>query len=279
LGGEPIPYLPKSHGFPPGLAAICNRALAVDPRERYKSAVEFQSDLDALITGSMPVQSRLLGEMVSRGFASSRALSRSMIQQSLPGSRGTRTSSSYDLPKLVVSDPATHEFPALQPPSHSSTYTIAATHDDITQVSPELKMALRPRLNFRWPLVAAGVAVFALAGALLSRPLHNSRVPRPPVAKPLQAERPTIPDLPSQSLAGDAMALAPQLPTTTPLSSPTKSAPVPHKVLHPRRWTARGSTGVAMLSGVHAQDFFEVAKIKASKPFAHAIDREDPYAR
>jgi hypothetical protein len=279
LAGEFIPYLPKTHGFPPGLAAICSRALAVDPRDRYKSAIEFQSDLDDLITGSIPVQSRLLGEMVSRGFASSRALSRSMIQQSLPGPRGARASSSYDLPKLVLSAPAPHEFPALQPTSHSSTYTIAATHDDITQVSPEPKMSLPPRRIPRWILGAAAVAVFVLAAALVARSPHGSRVPQPAVAKPLPTERPEIPDPPTPLAAGESVALAPQLPTTTSRSSPPRRAPSPRKVFHPRPWAETDGSGVATPPAPHAYDFFEVARVKASKPLAHAIDHEDPYAR
>jgi serine/threonine-protein kinase len=282
LAGQPIPYLPKSHGFPPGLAAICSRALAVDPRERYQSAPEFQSELDDLITGSMPVQSRLLGEMVAREFASSRALSRSMLQQSLPGSRAARTSSSCDLPKLVVSNPAAHDFPALWARSHSSTYTVAATHNDITQVSPEPKMNLRPRLLPRWLLGAVGVAVFTLAGVLVARSLPGSRAPEPAVAKPLQAEQLSIPALPIKGTAGEAealaLALAP-LPTTRPLSNTAKGAPSLRKALHPRPWPATGSTSVARPPAPYERDYFEVAKVKTAKPRAHAIDSEDPYAR
>jgi hypothetical protein len=78
-----MPLLPRNRGFPPGLAAICSRALAPRPEDRYAHASLFLSDLGELMTGSAPVQSRLLGDLMGRLFGSSRALTRAMIQQRL----------------------------------------------------------------------------------------------------------------------------------------------------------------------------------------------------
>jgi serine/threonine-protein kinase len=52
---EPMPLLPRNRGFPPGLAAICSRALAPQPDDRYADASQFLSDLGELMTGSAPV--------------------------------------------------------------------------------------------------------------------------------------------------------------------------------------------------------------------------------
>jgi eukaryotic-like serine/threonine-protein kinase len=287
LSGEPIPRLPKSQGFPPGLAAICSRALAVDPRDRYPSAVEFQSDLAALLTGSMPVHTRLLGEMVSHGFANSRALSRSMIQQSLPAPRILRSSSSLDLPMAVVPEAALEENGLGPSTRHSSSYSIVIAHDDITQVSPvPATVRLRSRLIPMW-LLTATCAFVVVSGITLAtqrlRPKHVVATGGQPssqmlAAKPLpqRKEISPAPARPAPMAAASASAEAPQ--PVAPRSSPNPT-------VHHRRQLAAHTAieavpkSSASLLVPRGFDFFEVAKIGSKQPLAHGIDREDPYGR
>ena len=278
LSGEPIPLLPKSQGFPPGLAAICSRALAVAPRDRYPSAVEFQSDLAALLTGSMPVHTRLLGEMVSHGFAKSRALSRSMIQQSLPAPRIVRSSSSLDLPMAVVPEAALEENGLGPSTRHSSSYYIVTAHDDITQVSPvPPTVRLRPRLIPIW-LLTATCAFVVVSGITLATQRLRPRHAGTTLAQ-MRATTP-LPHGMETSAAPASIAAAPETPQPVAQTSPARTTVHRHRkqlAESPAAETAPENS--ASFSVPRRPDFFEVAKIGAKQPLAHGIDREDPYAR
>ena len=72
------------HGLPPLADAICARALAHDPRQRYASAAEFYEDLSALaelVGGRLPP--RALGQYVTELFAAEQALLLQRIEAEL----------------------------------------------------------------------------------------------------------------------------------------------------------------------------------------------------
>jgi serine/threonine-protein kinase len=88
------PALPPPLGpspLPPGLLRVCRRALALDPRERYGSAVDFRADLLPLVKRSPEAVARQLGQLVSGAFAEERAameaIARRGIEAELTASR------------------------------------------------------------------------------------------------------------------------------------------------------------------------------------------------
>jgi eukaryotic-like serine/threonine-protein kinase len=83
LTGEPAPALPVGGSVEPELAAICARALAMDPRHRYASAAEFQTALSQMTLVAV-YGARQLGDLVARTFAESRRATQSMIRLNTP---------------------------------------------------------------------------------------------------------------------------------------------------------------------------------------------------
>jgi len=300
LSGEPVPRLPRSQGFPPGLAAICSRALAIDPGDRYASAVEFQSDLGVLLTGSMPVQVRLLGDMVSRVFASSRALSRSMIQQSLPKPRAksdvatvtARRPSGQDLPLIALPESAADERGEFPRSSRSSGFAIAAAPEEVTQVSLQPDLRLRPRFLIPgWLLVATGICVAVGLASFTGRDLFNrtrsvplvTSPPPPRTPSPPQPEIVVLPTVPGPAAILMADSKVAEQAQPARMGDPERPIPKPH-------WARKPSPSRPdpndfpdknkVTSSRRTEDFFEISRATLKQPrLAHTIDHEDPYAR
>jgi serine/threonine protein kinase len=292
LSQEPPPHLPRGLGFPPGLAAICARALALDPNDRYASASEFESDLAAVSTGSMPAQTRLLGGLVARVFARSRALSRTMIQQSLP-SDGMPGGSPVANPEKELpaysEDGDRHRCDGSNERRPSGPF-LATMHDDITQVVlPPPQPAHRTR---RLPWIAALLSLGAagLAGSLLLPEGAHERFATL-VARPPSPPEPT----PDKAVIGP----------TAPSQDPQELVPVEPRVDEPRAgsqpssvtvgypiksWTtaafgrrfrparAQASATNTEIVSPRRQDVFDtpMRQVLPSR-LVHAIDREDPY--
>jgi serine/threonine-protein kinase len=73
-------------GMDDELAAICKRALQADPRERYPSAAEMQSDLERyLVTRSGVVVESTIGQLVQCAFGGQRAHSQQEVRALLAG--------------------------------------------------------------------------------------------------------------------------------------------------------------------------------------------------
>jgi eukaryotic-like serine/threonine-protein kinase len=85
LDGRITPVEAVVPDCPPELARICSRALAYDPDERYPSAREMQSDLEAFVasTPTMRQGTRDLGELVETAFADERHRLRAIIRASV----------------------------------------------------------------------------------------------------------------------------------------------------------------------------------------------------
>jgi eukaryotic-like serine/threonine-protein kinase len=290
LSQEPPPRLPRGRGFPPGLAAICARALALNPNERYASAAEFQSDLTAVSTGSMPAQTRLLGGLVTRVFASSRALSRTMILQSLPAERPPGGSAGGNLANELPAydeDGDNHRSESAGEERPSGSF-LATMHDDITQVGP---LPLRTAHRTRWLPWTAALLLLAAAGLVGSRLLPDSAHERfaALVARPPNPPKPA----PSSTATEDATPTqgSPELTQLPPQSEePRASSPPSITVGYPiKSWmtTASGkrvhpakthSVASADVISSRSRDVFDtpMRRVPPSRP-ARAIDHEDPY--
>ena len=149
-------------------AAICSRALAPRPEDRYANASLFLSDLGELMTGSAPVQSRLLGDLMGRLFGNSRALTRAMIQQRL---RGESLFQGEEGAHESTGRQATGEYPASSRSSEkmeavfdrSTNSGIATAGEEVTGVN------LRPRIKSAKgnSLLVAGIGVTLFSGQVI----------------------------------------------------------------------------------------------------------------
>ena len=59
--GGRMPPLPADAALPPGLDAICARALDTDPDRRYQTAAELEMDLEGVLVGIADSHARNLG--------------------------------------------------------------------------------------------------------------------------------------------------------------------------------------------------------------------------
>jgi len=90
--GVTMPALPPDICRPPVLDAICARALAVNPSERYATAAELEFDLQGVLIGAADSHARTLGRLVSHVFSGVRAerdalIARALHEGALPESR------------------------------------------------------------------------------------------------------------------------------------------------------------------------------------------------
>ena len=75
-----VPALPPDAIRPPVLDAICARALAMDPDERYASAADMEIDLQRVLAGAADSHARTLGRVVSFAFMRARAEREALIR-------------------------------------------------------------------------------------------------------------------------------------------------------------------------------------------------------
>ena len=80
--GQPLPALPPDDGRPPGIDAICARALNADPSCRYETAAEMEMDLESMLVGVADSHARNLGKVVSMAFTAERAERQAIIEAS-----------------------------------------------------------------------------------------------------------------------------------------------------------------------------------------------------
>jgi serine/threonine-protein kinase len=301
LACKPMPLLPRNRGFPPGLAAICSRALAPRPEDRYADASQFLSDLGELMTGSAPVQSRLLSDLMGRLFGSSRALTRAMIQQRLqgeglfPGEEATHESNGRQ---------ATGEYPATSRSSarmvavfdRSTNSAIATAGEEVTGVNRVPRR--RPTRKNSFAVTGLGVALFLVLLVLgvalrdyLARQAATARsTQRPSVAAPIvvvPSARPA--NLAPPETPGRAAPPPPQFTVQEPVvldARPPKHAKTTHKTTTaPRsmRLTERDffdvdpkAVGPTPSRDIE-RDAFDVDLKTIRRAPRRVMDREDPY--
>lgn len=252
----PLPTLPRNRGFPPGLAAVCAKALAPDPDQRYQHASQLLFDLGQLLTGSMPIHTRLLGDLMCRLFSHSRTLSRAMLQQGLPNGRATgEISTATPLPELgVVSD-------------RTTSTSIAVPGDEVTLVDVPVPKPTGPR-----PRYAVRVAVgMTLALGLLAAGMAMGRSVATP--RPLGAPPPAlvVAAAPSEISPQPAPVVVPIEPAVEKKSD-EPSAERADRAKRSRR-RAAPSPSLQQAAPLPAPAPIQVVP----RPTGRHIDREDPY--
>ncbi|HEX7505681.1 MAG TPA: protein kinase, partial [Polyangia bacterium] len=311
LARKPLPLLPRNRGLPPGLAAICSRALAPLPEDRYADASTFLSDLSELMTGTIPVHSRLLSDLMGRLFGSSRALTRAMIQQRLQG-EGLFPSEEAAHESHESNDrQATGEYPASARSSgkmnavfdRSTSSAIATAGREITGVN---------RVPWLWPTRSNGILVTGLGVAsflvllvlgvtlrdCLSRRAGSAHSPQhtsaakpvlvaPASALPTHGEKPILPEVPERATPQPPQytvqePVIPNARTAQHAKAPPKGAPTPRAMpgarLSERDFFDVGPKGVQPASSRTIEhDFFDVDLKTMHHAPRRVMDREDPY--
>ena len=287
LARKPLPLLPRNRGFPPGLAAICSRALAPLPEDRYTNASVFLSDLGELMTGSVPVQSRLLSDLMGRLFGSSRALMRAMIQQRLQGEGLFPGEAAAHESHESNDRQATGEYPASARSSgkmkavfdRSTNSAIATAGREITGVNRVAR--LWPTRNNGILVSGLGVASFlvllflgvALRDYLSRRagspsPQHTSAakpvIVAPTSALPTYGEKPILPETPE-----GATQQPPQYAVQEPIILDARTAKHAKAPLR-RAPTIRPMPGARMTE----RDFFDVGPKQVQHPPSRTIERD-----
>jgi serine/threonine protein kinase len=202
---------------PERLDAICRRALAHDPEQRYPSAAALRDDLEAFVA-TLPEKTsrRALGDIVSSLFAEQRAEVRRVIEEELGRVNGdTATHINRSLPKLPIPE--------------SSSWVEKGGTTGITQGAATTPNVPRARTGL-WIGVAGALLAVATVATLgivhLTRPAHGpsstaaSTVPTPATSEPASSS--SAP----QALAASAKPAEPK-PSATALGTRPTSRPVP----------------------------------------------------
>jgi serine/threonine protein kinase len=180
------------------LAAICSRALASAPDERYATAAEMQADLERyLLARSGVVVESAIGQLVQRAFGSERALSQQSVRALL---------AELDAP---LRQSRTHALPDADPsPDDKSMATVATCHSTKSSATWRRAAWKSPAWRSR--------ALVALLGAAF---LGHASDTRPPEAAPGRGEleaplqgperafftvRPVEPEAPAERMAPSA---------------------------------------------------------------------------
>jgi hypothetical protein len=87
--GAPMPALPPDAIRPRVLDAICARALAMNPGERYETAAQLETDLQHVMAGAADSHARTLGRVISHAFGAARAEREALIKRALEGTGET----------------------------------------------------------------------------------------------------------------------------------------------------------------------------------------------
>jgi serine/threonine-protein kinase len=130
LGGE-YDASPRSvdASVPPAIDAMCRKAMAFHPSDRYATAADLRADLESFLADSVVLARRSLGPLVSELFAKERRKLREVIEASSkanvePMSLVTFTSasgsqalsvSSFPPPRMILSTPPPALVPSLAP--------------------------------------------------------------------------------------------------------------------------------------------------------------------
>jgi len=142
---------------PPALSDICDRALALDPEERFATAVEFREALLGYLAEDVQdVDHSRLGALVSEAFSDERARVHAIIERHMK-ERSTITSSIEDLVSSLHPEPGEHTLRA----DLSELATVSRLRDDQMVVEASHSASIRIQPSKR-PLVIGAVAAAVL---------------------------------------------------------------------------------------------------------------------
>jgi serine/threonine protein kinase len=177
-GGEPR-IRDVNPDCPRDLAEICDKAIALDPRDRYATAEEFRSALeDALAFRVTRRGSVSLGNLISDAFADERSSIRTVIEQYARAADTGEIAPTIDTAKIPDMGRASTTTEA----SSSSSVSVgsAATKGFTGNTGSSDGPATPARARKTWITVAVAVAALALSGVLVL----TTRQHHEPVASP-----------------------------------------------------------------------------------------------
>jgi eukaryotic-like serine/threonine-protein kinase len=205
---------------PTALAEICDRALALDPKDRYATAAEFREALlGCLAEDYQDVDSARLSELVSDAFSKERAKVHALIERHLK-QPSSLTSSIEDLVASLHPEPIEHTIKA----DLSELASVSRLRDDAAVAEASNSASIRLERK-KGPLAIIGVAAAILvlgAWAITGRDSEPksdavaTNPPAPPVSQP-KSSQPGAP-LPAANLhVATQPVAAPVLAQTVPL--------------------------------------------------------------
>jgi eukaryotic-like serine/threonine-protein kinase len=229
-------------GAPPFLAAICQRALAWSPEERYASAAEFYRDLSRYVTTTgQHVGQDALSRTLHASYASDIAGVEQLLDDAQPSalsaSRGTLTGALPVSPAHPVS--AAHDLP---PPSSEAPLGSAGgrKHWGFRTPGPSVMPIVPERVGAlgrlpSWPKLLSGAALGTIAGlviGVLLKPAASddaSLGERPAVVAPLMPQsalHAASPKTEAEALVeAEAQPAADAPPAAEPASAAPQAAP------------------------------------------------------
>ena len=173
IGGEDPPIRTVVPDLDPELAAICDRAMASRPEDRFQTAREFHDALELhLAKSEVRVGPKTIGRLVSDAFEDERTRIRKAIEEQVKNvdhgqapiqlelRSPSLTQTSDSLPRVVL--PLSIESVPTPLPS--------ATPPPLSMSAPSPRRSLVPRLVAGAALVLAGVAGFYVLGKERSAP-------------------------------------------------------------------------------------------------------------
>jgi serine/threonine-protein kinase len=192
-----VPTVPRT------LADVCDRALALDPADRYATAAEFREALLAyFLETSQTVDGAQLGQLVANAFREDRQIIQNLIERHLmPTTPPSQPTAGETLPDTVRPPP---------PPPGVDSHTVRADLSELASVSrlddqaamfeaSNDDLSMRIDRSKQRKIAMAGVAIAALAIAswlLLSMtgPQPDTVVARPLPPDPAQGPAPRAPE-------------------------------------------------------------------------------------
>jgi serine/threonine-protein kinase len=197
---------------PPSLIAICNRAMASEPKERYATALEFEEALtEWLSTSSKRCGTREIGAYVSGLFSEEKAKMRSLVEACISEASSVSAPNLAQIRGAPVSS-ATE--------SHSGPHPLAVALSESTRTRVEGTRGRASKDGPKVTRIAVGVAALSLvvgvAGTrLLSReatvPVSSASGPPPPAVQSVKTASPS-----GSATTGD--------PTTAETATPAPTA-------------------------------------------------------
>jgi hypothetical protein len=143
-----LPELPDETAVPPELAAICRRALAPSPCDRYETAGALQHDLEDYLAGQQNRASAAdLGAFLCAHFGAEREDARRVIEAHVRAAQAQDTAVTEGATRIIGRTPG--------------------------QTPAEARRRSRPRLNAS--RVLAGAAVLALIVGVVATVVHGAR--------------------------------------------------------------------------------------------------------
>jgi eukaryotic-like serine/threonine-protein kinase len=212
-------YVPGAHGTSAEMLRIAQRALAVDPSQRYATAEQMRLDLEDLMSGlGKTTQRSALAEYMAAFFSAERQEMQTLVDEAMARFPSCATTQNSIVPNhaRASSPPGSIERPTTisSPPGGASTFLSASSAYDIVEAAHETP-------NFRRG-VYRGFGIAFTAVALATAIAYASRAPvGPSNAAVAAAGAPTTPEPSTTSgeVPSSANHAVAQLAIATPLPS------------------------------------------------------------